>query len=82
MQGAALVSGTVDVSTFDREALIEALRIDQAGESTFPDFLNASWRAGVVRSRWISQRVPLLISAAMKRSTSKRIRRSKSISLQ
>ena len=31
------------------EALIAALRTDQAGESTFPEFLAASWRAGVVR---------------------------------
>jgi len=44
-----LVSGTVDVPPFDREALITALRTDQAGESTFPEFLAASWRAGVVR---------------------------------
>jgi uncharacterized protein YbcV (DUF1398 family) len=49
MQGAPLVSETVDVPAFDREALIKALRIDQAGESTFPDFLAATWRAGVVR---------------------------------
>jgi uncharacterized protein YbcV (DUF1398 family) len=49
MQGAPLVSGTVDVPAFDREALIRALRMDQAGESTFPEFLAASWRAGVVR---------------------------------
>ena len=49
MQGAPLVSGTVDVPAFDREALIMALRIDQAGESTFPEFLAATWRAGVVR---------------------------------
>jgi len=48
MQGAPLVSGTVDVPDFDREALIKALRVDQAGESTFPEFLAASWRAGVV----------------------------------
>lgn len=48
-QGTPLTSGTVDVPTFDREALIRALRIDQAGESTFPEFLEASWRAGVVR---------------------------------
>ena len=34
---------------FDREALIAALRTDQAGKSTFPEFLAASWRAGVVR---------------------------------
>ncbi len=49
MQGAPLVEGTVDVPAFDQEALITALRIDQAGESTFPDFLAATWRAGVVR---------------------------------
>jgi uncharacterized protein YbcV (DUF1398 family) len=48
-QGAPLVSGTVDVPPFDREALITALRTDQAGESTFPEFLAAAWRAGIVR---------------------------------
>jgi uncharacterized protein YbcV (DUF1398 family) len=48
-QGTPLVSGTVDVPSFDREALIAALRTDQAGNSTFPEFLAASWRAGVVR---------------------------------
>jgi uncharacterized protein YbcV (DUF1398 family) len=48
-QGVPLVSGTVDVPAFNREALIKALRIDQAGESTFPEFLAASWQAGVVR---------------------------------
>jgi uncharacterized protein YbcV (DUF1398 family) len=48
-QGTPLVSGTADVPAFDREALIEALRTDQAGESTFPEFLAASWQAGVVR---------------------------------
>jgi uncharacterized protein YbcV (DUF1398 family) len=48
-QGAPLVSGTVDVPAFDRDALIRALRTDQAGESTFPEFLSASWHAGVVR---------------------------------
>jgi len=48
-QGTPLVSGTVDVPPFDREALITALRTDQAGRSTFPEFLAASWRAGVVR---------------------------------
>ena len=50
MQGAPLVKGAVDVPAFDEKALIKALRIDQAGESTFPEFLDASWRAGVVRS--------------------------------
>src|SRR5579875_673555 len=49
MQGNPLVNGAVDVPAFDEEALIGALRIDQARESTFPEFLDASWRAGVVR---------------------------------
>lgn len=48
-QGAPLVSGAADVPVFDREALISALRTDQAGQSSFPEFLAASWRAGVVR---------------------------------
>jgi uncharacterized protein YbcV (DUF1398 family) len=47
--GAPLATGTVDVPPFNREALITALRIDQAGNSTFPEFLTSSWRAGVVR---------------------------------
>jgi uncharacterized protein YbcV (DUF1398 family) len=47
--GTPLVSGATDVPAFDREALIKALRIDQAGESTFPEFLAATWRAGIVR---------------------------------
>ena len=49
MQGAPLVSGAQDVPSFDQEALIKALRTDQAGESTFPEFLAATWQAGVVR---------------------------------
>jgi uncharacterized protein YbcV (DUF1398 family) len=49
MLGIPLVSGMADVPSFDREALIKALRTDQAGEGTFPEFLTASWRAGVVR---------------------------------
>jgi uncharacterized protein YbcV (DUF1398 family) len=48
-QGAPLASGTMDVPPFNREALISALRTDQAGESTFAEFLAATWRAGVVR---------------------------------
>lgn len=49
MQGQPLASGMADIPAFDRERLIRALRIDQAGESTFPEFLAASWEAGVVR---------------------------------
>jgi len=47
--GTPLATGTIDVPPFNREALISALRTDQAGKSTFPEFLEASWRAGVVR---------------------------------
>ena len=47
-QGTPLVSGSNEVPKFDEVALIKALRIDQAGQSTFPEFLQASWKAGVV----------------------------------
>jgi uncharacterized protein YbcV (DUF1398 family) len=49
MQGTPLLSGAADVPRFDQQGLIAALRRDQAGESTFPEFLAAAWRAGVVR---------------------------------
>ena len=49
LQSKPLVDGAADVAVFDEGALIRALRVDQAGESTFPEFLDASWRAGVVR---------------------------------
>ncbi len=44
-----LISGMAEVPPFDRAALIKALRRDQAGETTFPEFLEASWKAGVVK---------------------------------
>jgi uncharacterized protein YbcV (DUF1398 family) len=47
-QGTPLVNTTVDIPPFDRETLIKALRIDQAGQSSFPEFLKAAWGAGVV----------------------------------
>lgn len=37
-QGTPLVSGTVDIPRFDKDALIAALRRDRAGEGTFPEF--------------------------------------------
>lgn len=43
-----LTSGSVEIPSFDEAALIKALRRDQAGESSFPAFLEASWAAGVV----------------------------------
>lgn len=49
LQGSPLVTGSVDVPPFNEQALITALRKDQSGESTFPEFLQATWQAGVVR---------------------------------
>lgn len=49
IQGEPLLKGMSDVPVFHRESLIEALRTDQAGKSSFPEFLQSSWRAGVVR---------------------------------
>jgi uncharacterized protein YbcV (DUF1398 family) len=48
-QGTPLLTGLVDVPRFDEAAVIAAIRTDQAGESTFPEFLDAAWKAGVVR---------------------------------
>lgn len=47
-QGSPLVNKTVDIPLFDRQALIKALQTDQAGQSTFAEFLKAAWQAGVV----------------------------------
>ncbi|HEX3802522.1 MAG TPA: DUF1398 family protein [Solirubrobacteraceae bacterium] len=46
--GQPLMTGTLDVPAFDQEALVRALRKDQAGETSLPEFLLASWDAGVV----------------------------------
>ncbi|MCW7492368.1 DUF1398 family protein [Leptospira sp. 2 VSF19] len=47
-QGTPLVSGVHVIPKFQREALIKALRADQEGKSTFPEFLKAAWEAGVI----------------------------------
>lgn len=46
--GSALLNETADIPQFNQEALIKALRADQAGESTFPQFLQSSWLAGII----------------------------------
>jgi uncharacterized protein YbcV (DUF1398 family) len=43
----ALVSAMSDVPAFDRHAVIDAIRADQAGHTTFPEFLAEIWTAGV-----------------------------------
>ncbi|HMQ10129.1 MAG TPA: DUF1398 family protein [Oligoflexia bacterium] len=47
-QGTPLVNGTYDVPQFDRDALIKAIRTDQEGRCSFPEFLLATWNAGVI----------------------------------
>lgn len=47
-QGTPIVMGTHEVPLFDREALITAIRTDQEGRSSFPEFLQAAWNAGVI----------------------------------
>lgn len=37
------------IGAFDEATLIAAIRADQQGASTFPEFVEASFRAGVVR---------------------------------
>jgi uncharacterized protein YbcV (DUF1398 family) len=48
-QGEPLATGLLDVPPFDLDAVIRAIRADQAGTSTFFEFLDAVWRAGVLR---------------------------------
>ncbi len=47
-QGTPLVTGVFEIPPFNREALIKALRTDQNGQSTFLEFLQSTWNAGVV----------------------------------
>ncbi len=51
MPGQYLTTNPADIPTFDEHALIHALREDQAGKTTFPEFLSAVWKAGIVRYR-------------------------------
>lgn len=47
-QGSSLVPQIAEVPKFAKDALIRALRTDQAGESTFLQFLKSTWEAGVI----------------------------------
>ncbi len=49
MPGTPLVEGNPTTPPFDQDALIAALRADQAGHTDFPEFLMAAWKAGVAR---------------------------------
>jgi len=48
-QGSPILDGMADVAPWDGEAVITAIRTDQAGESTYPQFAQACWTAGIVR---------------------------------
>ncbi len=48
-QGVSLISGMSSIPAFHQDALISALRADQDGKSSFPEFLMAAWKAGTVR---------------------------------
>ncbi|RYZ84566.1 MAG: DUF1398 domain-containing protein [Proteobacteria bacterium] len=48
-QGTPLLRGYADVPQFNPEELIRVLRKDQAGQSSFPEFLKGAWESGVVR---------------------------------
>lgn len=47
-QGEPLVSGSTAIARFDESALVAALRADQEGRASFPEFVAAAWRAGVL----------------------------------
>jgi uncharacterized protein YbcV (DUF1398 family) len=47
-QGRPLVDGLEDVPPYNEDELIKAIRTDQAGGSTFFEFLQATWKAGVI----------------------------------
>ncbi|MFD4926291.1 DUF1398 family protein [Streptomyces goshikiensis] len=47
VQGEPLVTGFATAPPFDRAALVEALRADQAGRTTFPEFVRGCWDAGI-----------------------------------
>lgn len=47
-QGTPLLTGVQEIPKFNRDALIVAIRTDQEGRSSFPEFLRSAWNAGVV----------------------------------
>ncbi len=47
-QGTPLLTGIHAIPNFNQEAVVVALRTDQEGKSTFPEFLKAAWEAGVI----------------------------------
>ena len=44
----SLISDSAAVPAFSEQTLIAAIRADQSGKTTFPEFLVAAWQAGVI----------------------------------
>jgi len=42
-----LISEMTEVPEFNEEEFLRVLRADQAGEITFPEFIEGTWQAGV-----------------------------------
>lgn len=47
--GKPLIGDITTYPTYSEEKLINALRSDQSGKTTFPEFLMNTWKAGVVK---------------------------------
>lgn len=47
--GKSLIDDITVYPSYSEEELIRALRTDQAGKSTFPEFLMNTWKSGVVK---------------------------------
>ncbi|MFK4974500.1 DUF1398 family protein [Lactococcus garvieae] len=47
--GKSLIEDITVYPSYSEEELIRALRTDQAGKSTFPEFLMNTWKSGVVK---------------------------------
>lgn len=46
--GVPLINNSQVIPYFDQDALIAAIRNDQRGCTTFPEFLQATWESGVI----------------------------------
>lgn len=47
-QGTPIITGIHEIPKFDSKALVTAIREDQQGKSTFAEFLQVIWQAGVI----------------------------------
>ena len=47
--GTSLIEDIATYPPYSKEKLISALRADQSGETTFPEFLMNTWKSGIVK---------------------------------